>query len=300
MAVYDCCQFFNENDIFEIRLNQHWNFVDKFIVVEAGETHTGLKKSYNFDHDRFRPYADKIVYRKFDSFQEAINQYPELNCPIGRQLHGNHDDWTRDHFQANYTVKVLQELGANDRDIVYLASADEIIKQSAFEESLLRFENKDAVYRAYDTQSNRTLITEMRPVFGFHMYMYVYKLNLLRFTDIVAGMITEFGNFKKILPATIRSLSMTTHPHIVNGGWHLSYMDNGDGDMVLAKHHSWAHARDPGGIDGQRRFDTRNKQESVQLLYKEHPVTEVPILENTHPEYVMKNLDKFQNYIFHH
>jgi hypothetical protein len=44
--------FFNENDIFEIRLNQHWDFVDKFIVVEAGETHTGLKKPYNFDHER--------------------------------------------------------------------------------------------------------------------------------------------------------------------------------------------------------------------------------------------------------
>jgi len=32
MAVYDCCLFFNENDIYEIRLNQHWDFVDKFIA----------------------------------------------------------------------------------------------------------------------------------------------------------------------------------------------------------------------------------------------------------------------------
>lgn len=298
MAVYDCCQFFNENDIFELRLNQHWDFVDKFIVVEAGQTHTGFKKSYNFDLERFKPYASKIVYRTFDDFAVEMQKYPYLNCEIGRRIHGDHEDWARDHFQANYTFQVLQEIGAQDDDIVYLASADEMIKRSAFESSLERFADKAAQFVGYDTQSGRQLIHGLRPVFGFHMQMYVYKLNLLRFTDIVAGMITEVGNFKKLLPATIRSLSLTTHSHIKDGGWHFSYMDDGDGDMVLAKHHSWAHARDPGGIDGKRRFDTANKQESVALLYKEHPVTQVPIMQETHPEYVINNLDKFDNYIF--
>lgn len=298
MTVYDCCQFFNENDIFELRLNQHWNFVDKFIVVEAGETHTGFKKPYNFDHERFRPYAEKIVYRNFPSFSQAMKQYPHINCSIGRSLHGNHEDWARDHFQANFTFQVLQEIGASDSDIVYLASADEIIKESAFKESLERFKDNSVLYTGFDTQSSRPIISDLRPVFGFHMFMYVYKMNLLRFTDIVAGMITEVGMFKKLLPATIRSLSLTTHPHIKNGGWHLSYMDPGDGEMVLTKHHSWAHARDPGGIDGKRRFDTANKQESLDLLYKEHPVTQVPITSDTHPDYLIRNLDKFQNYLF--
>jgi beta-1,4-mannosyl-glycoprotein beta-1,4-N-acetylglucosaminyltransferase len=299
MSVYDCCQFFNENDIFEIRLNQHWDFVDKFIVVEAGETHTGLKKPLNFDHKRFEKYKSKIEYRSFDSFAETMQKFPAYNCTLGRQIHGNHDDWSRDHFQANYTVKVLEEIGARDSDIVYLASADEMIKQSAFEESLRRFQNPNEIFVGYDTQSGRQIVGGLRPVFGFHMFMYVYKLNLLRFTDIVAGMITEFSNFKKIMPATIRSLSLTTHSHIKDGGWHLSYMDNGDGEMVLAKHHSWAHARDPGGIDGKRRFDTANKYESVQLLNREHPATMVPILAETHPKYIVDNLDKFSNYILH-
>lgn len=297
MAVYDCCQFFNENDIFEIRLNEHWDFVDKFIIVEAGETHTGLPKPFYFDLERFEPYKEKIVYRTFDRFDQAIQAYPHLNCQIGRAIHGNHEDWIRDHFQANYIFQVLTELGAKDDDIVYLASADELIKRSAFEKSLERFYNSDQVFSGYDTQTGRRLIEGIRPVFGFHMYMYVYKLNLLRFTDIVAGMITEFSNFKKILPATIRSLSLTTHDHIKDGGWHLTYMDDGDGDKVLAKHHSWAHARDPGGINGKRRFDTANKQESIELLYKEHPVTMVPILHETHPDYVVENLEKFNRYI---
>ena len=35
MAVYDCSPFFNENDIYEVHLKEHWDFVDKFISVEA-------------------------------------------------------------------------------------------------------------------------------------------------------------------------------------------------------------------------------------------------------------------------
>jgi hypothetical protein len=40
-----------KNDLFEIQLNHHWGFVDYFVVVEAGETHIGIKKPFNFDKD---------------------------------------------------------------------------------------------------------------------------------------------------------------------------------------------------------------------------------------------------------
>lgn len=297
MAVYDFCPFFNENDIYEIRLNQYWDFVDRFIVVEAGESHTGFKKPFNFDLQRFEKYKSKITYVTFDNFVDEMSRYPALNCSIGRSIHGNHDDWARDHFQANYVHKVLIDLGADDDDTILVSSADEIIKKSAFDQGMTLLES-DLLYKGYHSQSGHVMIENIKPLFGFHMYMYVYKLNLLRFKDIVAGMMTKVGNFKKVLPATARSLSLTTHSHIKDGGWHFSYMDDGDGDRVLTKHHSWAHARDPGGIGGKRRFDTANKQESVQLLFQEHPVEKVVIQSGTHPDYIVENLNKFEKYIF--
>ena len=78
MAVYDCCTFLNENDLYEIRFKEHWNYVDKFIIVEAGETHTGLSKPFNFDKKRFEQYQEKIVYVTFDSFEEEMKKHPEL------------------------------------------------------------------------------------------------------------------------------------------------------------------------------------------------------------------------------
>ena len=55
MAVYDCFPFLNENDILELRINQHWDFVDKFIIIDGmiesvGEIHHLLfEASQNID-----------------------------------------------------------------------------------------------------------------------------------------------------------------------------------------------------------------------------------------------------------
>lgn len=282
--------FLNENDLYEIRLNTHWDFVDKFIVVEAGETHTGDPKPFNFDHERFKPYAEKLVYVKFDSFQEEIDKYAELlldaECLRDRGPQMETDDWIRDHFQANYLYKVMLDLGAQDEDIVYISCLDEIINQDSFNRAMERFQGTE-YYQG------------LRPVFGFHYNLYVYKFNLLHkhWQDHVAGMITEFSNLKKILPTTIRDRSMATHSHIENGGYHFTFLDNTEGEKVLAKQKSWAHARD--AYPGEKlKYDNTTVEEALERLFRDYPHQVVPISSDTHPKYIVDNLDKFQNYIF--
>jgi hypothetical protein len=290
MAVFDCCSFLNENDLYEIRLNQHWDFVDKFIVIEVGETHTGLKKSLNFDHERFKPYASKLVYVTFDNFVEEIAKYPELIDDVARAAGAgerqNSDDWIRCYFQDNYIFKILTDLGATDSDIVYISCLDEILRKEAFYQGLERFNTSE-------------LFNGLRPVFYFHLYLYAYKLNLLHrdCNNHHAGVMTEFGNFKKILPASIRHLGISTHPHIQDGGWHFTFLDNTDGEMVLQKQRSWAHSRDE--YPGQKlKFDHTTKEEAVERFFHDYAVTLVDIKEGTHPPYIVNNLDKFQNFIY--
>ena len=38
MKVYDCFSFYNEFDILEIRLQELWDVVDYFVLVEADTT----------------------------------------------------------------------------------------------------------------------------------------------------------------------------------------------------------------------------------------------------------------------
>ena len=290
MTVYDCCMFLNENDLYEIRLKTHWNFVDKFIVIEAGETHTGDPKPFNFDQERFKKYADKLIYVKFDNFQDEINKYADLlldeDCVRDRGPNMETDDWIRDHFQANYLYKILLDLRADDKDIVFISCLDELIKESAFYQALERFKG-DETYNG------------IRPVFSFHCNLYVYKFNLLHkhWTDHLAGMITEFGNFKKILPTTLRDRSISTHPHIENGGFHFTFLDNTDGEKVLTKQKSWAHSRDV--YHGQKiKYDNQSVDEALERLFRDYPNKLVDITEETHPKYIVDNLSEYSQYIY--
>lgn len=310
MSVYECSMFFNENDLLEIKLNEHWNFVDKFIIVEAGETHTGVKKPYNFDHERFKPYAEKLVYVTFDSFEEAMKQYPSLDCPVGRGCHSHADknilDWARDHFQFNYTVKVLEDLGAEPYDIILYSCLDEIIKPDAFHRAMKLFEDKEETFFGYSYWNKERispLYQDMRPVVNFNMYFYAYKMNLLRFkpeSGYVSGSMTEFINYKTILPGTLRAMAIWTHDHIPDGGWHFTSLDDTNGDRVYQKMQSWAHSKDY--FPGKRRCDVKDNKEAIEWILNEYnlqiPRDIVSIEKETHPEYLINNLEKFNKYIY--
>ena len=281
--------FLNENDLYEIRLKTHWDFVDKFVVVEAGQTHTGDEKPFNFDKKRFEPYAEKLVYITFDDFQEEINKYPDLlddDCVRDRGPGMETDDWIRDHFQANYLFKVMTDLGAKDNDLVYISCLDEIIKPEAFEKARQRFEGTDTY-------------NGLRPIFGFHYNLYVYKINLLHksWNEHVAGMITEFSNLKQILPTTIRDRSMATHSHIEDAGYHFTFLDDTDGEKVLAKQKAWAHSRDR--YPGQKvKYDNITIEEALDRMFADYPHIVVPITAETHPLCIVENLDQYQKFIF--
>lgn len=303
MTVFDCTNFLNENEVYEIRINEHWDFVDKFVVIETGETHTGLKKELNFDHKRFEKYKEKLIYVSFDSFDEEMKKHPELDCKLGQQQHTGRSslDFRRANFQYNYMVKVLADYGAKETDVVIFSCLDEIVKKEAVVEAEQIFKNSTSLYNGYHFINNTVSFTNLRPCLLFNLSFYVFKFNILRYRsedNYVAGGITEFGNFKKVLPGTLRSMAITTHPIIKNAGWHFSYMDDTDGARVYNKYRSWAHARE--SIIGPD-HNTLTKEESLKNLFWQYkisiPQSIVPIVKETHPKYLVDNQEKFKQFI---
>jgi len=53
MKIYDCFQFFNEENILDLRLNTLNDHVDEFIIAEATRDHAGNEKKLNFDYKNF-------------------------------------------------------------------------------------------------------------------------------------------------------------------------------------------------------------------------------------------------------
>lgn len=107
--IYDCFSFFNELDLLEIRLNVLKDVVDKFVLVEAGETHTGKPKPLYFKENeaRFAEFKDRIIY-------VGIAKFPDL-CKTS---------WGRENYQRNAIAEGLKD--AKDEDIILISDLDEI------------------------------------------------------------------------------------------------------------------------------------------------------------------------------
>lgn len=299
---YDCFMFFNENDILEIRFNEHWNFVDKFIIVEVAETHTGLKKDLLFDHERFKKYSSKIIYKSFDSFSELQNKHPNIISSniyktVSQQPNLYLLDWVRDNIQAEYLTVLVSEQNPLPSDIVLFSCADEILNKQAFYEADKIFSRNEGfdlychILNKYITQSS-----DYRPVLSFESDLYAYKLNLFSKKTSV-GCMTEFSNLSKIKHTELRYYSISTHESIKNAGWHFTFLDNTDGEKALSKYKSWAHSRDSSQTRKQY-FDILTKEEAVQNIFRDYDLKKVDITPETHPQFLIENLAKYSNYIY--
>lgn len=108
--IYDCCIFFNELALLQIRLEELYNYVDHFVIVESEETHRGVPKPLNFlaNQHLFTKYLDKIIY-----------------VPIERISAGHSSfSWTRENFQRNQIMRGLTN--CKKEDIIMISDVDEM------------------------------------------------------------------------------------------------------------------------------------------------------------------------------
>lgn len=120
--IYDCFTFFNELDILEIRLEELYPVVDKFIIVEGSQTFQGTPKpQYGWENsDKFEKYADKVSWCN-------VNVWPPVKDK-------NRATWEREYHQRNMIKRFLEYSDLNPDDIVLISDADEIPRRSAVEQ----------------------------------------------------------------------------------------------------------------------------------------------------------------------
>ncbi len=124
--IYDCFQFFNELDILKIRLNVLSPVVDRFVISEATETFSGLKKPLYYEENKalFAEFQDKIIH-------VVVEDTPEG---------GTHE---RDTFQKNAVTRGLAD--CTDEDIIIFSDLDEIPNPDKIQEILRDFQ-EDKIY----------------------------------------------------------------------------------------------------------------------------------------------------------
>lgn len=201
--IYDCFMFYNEIDILEIRLNELYDVVDKFVLVEARETHAGKPKPLYFLQykDRLAKFLDKIEHIVVNNFPHIITKSTDIN-EVTFKAH------ERDHYQRDYIMNGL--VNCNNNDIILISDVDEIPRKE--------------VIKQYDG------------IRALEQDMYYYNFNCKADIKWSLAKILSYGDLRKTTPTQVRNSNQTT---ISNAGWHFSYF--GGIDNVLAKIEASAH-----------------------------------------------------------
>ncbi len=116
MKIIDCFPFFNELDILEIRLNELYDSVDYFVLVEASKTQSLIDKPFYFEQnkERYSKFLNKIIHVKIE------------DCPK------NSHTWEMENFQRNSILLGLGKIkDLNDQDIIIISDLDEVVSSNS-------------------------------------------------------------------------------------------------------------------------------------------------------------------------
>ena len=129
MKIFDCTTFFNEKMMMDLRFNILNEHVSKFIVVESIYSHSGKKKSLNFNIDDYPKFKDRIKYIVIDKEPENLIKDKEtLNLPQNKRQN------SLKRIEQSYNHMFLGLEDADDEDLIMISDNDEIpnLKSSEF------------------------------------------------------------------------------------------------------------------------------------------------------------------------
>ena len=84
MKIIDCITYYSEDLMLDVRFNILNEYVEKFIVTESKFSHSGEKKSLNFDINNFPKFKDKIQYLVIEKEPDDIDKNINNSSSIKR------------------------------------------------------------------------------------------------------------------------------------------------------------------------------------------------------------------------
>jgi len=217
--IYDCFLFNHELDMLNLRLNEMDKYVDKFILIESRESHSGKEKKLYFQKNRnlFKNFLKKIEHVVIDLPSEVYYEpNPKPSNDIERL------NWFRENYHRNSIKDVLERIKPNDDDIILISDVDEIWDDNI----LKRLKYNQIEFEKFKTIKQRWL-------------QWSFKWDFENITW-PGPAFCRWSYLKTTTPQKIRNFryNKETHLNDVNG-WHLSWF--GNVDFNLYKLRNFAH-----------------------------------------------------------
>ena len=269
MKIYDCFSYWDEDLLLDLRLNILNEHVDYFVIVEGNKTWQNNHKNFQFDINKFLSFKDKIIYVPVEDMPEGDNPYK------------------RENFQRNCILRGIEN--ASEDDLIIISDLDEIPNPNRFSQF-----QKKMKYAAFKQKH------------------YYYKINFQsRKNPYWHGSRICIKKFLKS-PQWLRDLKFKKRPfwridkrrlnNIIDaGGWHFCNLKTPE--ELLYKYSNLCETNDPyvfkEKID-QKFLNVDQIKKRIELgqdiIGRDETYESKPI-DHTFPEYVVKNLKKYKNWI---
>lgn len=286
--IYDCFTFFNELELLELRLHELAPVVDKFVLVEATQTHSNKPKPLYYQENR----------SKFSAFHDRIIHVVVDDLPV------SHDAWVPENFQRNCIARGLT--GCRPDDFVLISDLDEIPRATVvkrmtgeipFHDNWLANAahaalNSKPVKSVFHRKGFRRRLRKNHPfIWRFEHTLYRYFMNCksLQPPFSYGTVMLRYRDFS--IAEEMRHSGYRTVP---DAGWNFTWM--GGVDRIIKKIQSFAHQEanrpeytDPARIEeligrGSYLFGDTDKLQFV-------PVDE------TFPRYLLDHREKYSHWI---
>ena len=265
MAIYDCFQYFNEDQMVDLRLNILDKYVDYFVISESTRTHQGKIKEINFDINKFKKFKDKIKFVVADYKKKIdFNNHTGGESPV-------------EQHQRNHLMEGIKN--ALPDDFIILSDSDEI-------PDFTKIKNINLIKRFA----------------AFSQKMFMYKLNLQNISESnwIGSKITR----KKFITSMqdLRNLKFKKYPfwridkynqQIINGGWHFSFLQTPQ--QILTKIKSFSHGEFNSKNVNEKKIEEKIIQ-NKDIFGRNTELKKISI-NNDYPEYIIQNKDKLSNWI---
>lgn len=212
--IYDCFTFYNELELLKVRLEELYDDVDHFVIVEATETFSGLSKPLYFleNVQLFEQYQDKIIYVVVDDFP------PPSDDPAG-------DRWIREGLQRDAMMRGLGSCSADD--IILISDLDEIPSRSSLKEISQFYQKRTSLSNRLKSARNAKKAQENQLICSLEMRMFLFYLNRTSPLLWVGGAkALPFWLLEKRTPWEVKMLHNFDFnlPRIKSAGWHFHSM----------------------------------------------------------------------------
>ena len=180
------------------------------------------------------------------------------------------DTWGRDRYQRGYILD-LEQYGVDNDWIILTSDLDEVPDPNALAWLKNNFDDSE--------------------VYGFEQTMFQFYLNVVNTSEPWAGTrACSLETYKKIDAETLRQQYMTNI--LPNAGWHWSFL--GGKEMVEKKIKSYAHQEYNSEyiINNIERKMNENKD-----VFERGFVLKTVAIDDSYPEYIRDNQDKFSHLI---